>query len=133
MQAARLTYYDLMNKAKQAEQEKDVNAAINNYKQAINLEPADTLAYNRLMIIYRKEKLYKEELHIIDMAVKNIQQAYNNRKSKPKANATISKLSKALMKSTGLVDKKGNNMYEPEPISSWKKRRQVVLKRLDKA
>jgi len=76
--------------------------------------------------------MYKEELKLIDDAIKNVQQAYDNRRSKLKSTASITKLSKALMRSSGLLDKKGHSTYEPEPIARWKKRKQTVLKRLKK-
>ena len=132
MHVAALSYDELLSKGKQAEEEQDIDAAIDNYKKAIKAEPSYQLAYNRLMIVYRKQKLYKDELDLINHAIKNIQAAYNNKKVRFKSTASISKLSNALMKSTGLVDKKGNRTYEPEPISTWKKRKQTVLKRLNK-
>ena len=45
-------------------------------------------------------------------------------------NAAIKKLSKSLNKSLGLTDKKGNFLYEPEPIPTWKKRKTTVEKKL---
>ena len=132
MHVAALSYNELLSKGKQAEDAQDSDAAIENYKKAIKSESSNPLAYNRLMIVYRKQKMYKEELDLINHAIKNIQTAYNNKKAKFKSNASISKLSNALMKSTGLVDKKGNRTYEPEPIPTWKKRKQTVIKRLGK-
>jgi tetratricopeptide (TPR) repeat protein len=130
MKTASLTFDELTDRARQAEENGDMDTAIDSYKKAIELQPADILPYNRLMILYRKKKMYKEELQLINDAIKNIQEAFDQRKSKPKSNATISRLSRAIMRSTGLTDKKGNSVYEPQPISNWKKRKQTVLKRL---
>lgn len=132
MHVAPLTYDELINKGKNAEAEQDSAAAIKDYQQAIKLKPSDQFAYSRLMIVYRKEKMYKEELQLIEEAIKNIQTIYDNKKTKFKSNSNVSKLSNALMKSTGLIDKKGNRTYEPEPIATWKKRKQTVLKKSGK-
>lgn len=132
MQVAQLTYDELLKQGRQAEDERNNADAITNYQKAIQIEPINKFAYNRLMIIYRKEKMYKEELKLIDEAITNIQTAYNKKKTKFKSNSNVFKLSNALMKSTGLTDKKGDLVYEPEPVPTWKKRRQTVLKRLGK-
>ena len=126
------TLDELIDKARRAEENGDMDTAIDSYKKAIKLRPHDIFSYNRLMILYRKKKMYRAELQLINDAIKSVQEAFDNRKSKPKSNATISRLSKALMKSTGLSDKKGNSIFEPQPISNWKKRKQTVLKRLKK-
>ena len=115
---------------KKAVQDNSITSEIATFKNTIRIEPGNPLAYNKLMILYRKEKMYKEELQLINDAIKNIQAAYDNKKSKVKTNATILKLSAALMKSMGLIDKKGKSAYEPVPIKAWKKRKETVLKRM---
>src|SRR5215831_10633670 len=125
MKTVSLTFDELTDKARQAEENDNIDTAIDNYKKTIKLQPHDILPYNRLMILYRKKKMYKEELKLINDAIKSIQEAFDNRRSKPKSNITVSRLSKALMKSTGLVDKKGNSIFEPQPISNWKKRKET--------
>ena len=37
---------------------------------------------------------------------------------------------KALLKATGLADKKGNNISQPDELKKWKRRRGTVMKRL---
>ena len=41
-------------------------------------------------------------------------------------------LSIAFMKRVGLQDKKGKNLYFPEPIAKWQKRKETVQKKLGK-
>ena len=132
MKVAPLSYNKLIEKAKEAEGTGDNTIAMSDYQKAIKLQPANPFAYNRLMIIYRKQKMYKEELQLINEAINNIQNASNAQVSKFKSTSNIAKLSNALMKSTGLIDKNGKRIFEPEPIPTWKKREETVIKRIKK-
>jgi len=106
-------------------------AAAQLYEQVLKGKPTDELPYQRLMIIYRKQKLYKQELRVINAGIKNFRQAYKKRVPRAvQKNSAVSRLSSALMKSAGLADKKGNLLYEPGPISAWEKRKIVVEKKL---
>lgn len=84
-------------------------------------------AYDRLMIVYRKLKDYRKELAVIDRGIKAFENYYYSKVSKSKK---VDEISNKLAKSIGLIDKKGNSTYDPEPIDKWKKRRMVVEKRL---
>ena len=128
--ALRVSSPDLLERAHQAEEKDDLKRAASLYEQAIKIKPADEFAYNRLMIIYRKERLYKDELRIIKTGIKNFQELHN--KKSIRKNSTVGRLSEALMKSAGLIDKKGNLLYEPGPIGKWKKRQLVVEKKINK-
>ena len=50
-----------------------------------------------------------------------------------KPSKKISDISKKLNKAFHLVDKKGNSLYNPEPINRWQKRKEVVEKKIAKA
>jgi tetratricopeptide (TPR) repeat protein len=116
-----------------AEREGDLELAATLYERAIKEKPADEFSYNRLMIVYRKLKQYKNELRVINKAIKNFKEAHAKKAGKGlRKNSTIGKLSTALMKSAGLLDKKGNVVYVPEPIASWEKRKSTVEKKLGK-
>jgi len=80
------------------------------------------------MIVYRKLKDYKRELELIDRGIKAYEDYY---KSNVKKSKKVIELSSKLAKSVGLIDKKGNTTYDPEPIGKWKKRRLTVVKRLN--
>ena len=84
------------------------------------------------MIIYRKQKKYKEELEIINKGLQHFKEHDAENAAKKKSSASIKKISNSLNKSLGLVDKKGNVVYEPEPIPTWKKRKTTVEKKLKK-
>ena len=118
-----------IEEANEAEEKKDTSVAIKDYEEAIKLNPLAEKAYDRLMIIYREEKDYKNELRIINAGIKSFENFYRSKKSSSKKVAEISKM---LNRSFGFTDKKGNAVYEPEPIARWKKRKAVVEKKIKK-
>ncbi len=124
---------DIIIEAREAEKNEDLEQAASLYKQAIQVEPDNEVGYNRLMIIYRKLKDYKEELRVINNGIEFFEAQYANKAKELFDNRRkISQLSNALMKSVGLADKKGKNIYVPEPINKWKKRKEVVEKKVKK-
>ncbi len=111
----------------EAEEKEDVATAIKEYEEAIKKNALAEKAYNRLMIVYRKEKNYKKELRIITAGIKAFESFYKSKKSRSKK---IEDISQKLNRSFGFTDKKGNNLYDPEPIARWKKRKEVVEKKI---
>ncbi|HMK04572.1 MAG TPA: hypothetical protein VK489_10290 [Ferruginibacter sp.] len=97
------------------------------YQNIIKKDSRDQKAYERLMVLYRQQKDYKKELHIINTAIKIFEDLYTAPKNKDKKVNTISN---RLNKSLGLVDKKGKPFFEQKPLSTWRKRREIVLKKI---
>jgi DNA-binding SARP family transcriptional activator len=120
---------ELTSKAAEAEKT-DLSAAIKIYSHILEKDPLQTHAYDRLMILYRKEKNYKKELSIINSGIKTFEKFYKAQSGKP--SKKISEISKKLNKAFHLVDKKGNALYAPEPIDRWQKRKKVVEKKMGK-
>lgn len=121
------TAKDRLGKAKQAEAAQQLKQAAEIYEQILKEDNLEVEAYDRLMIVYRKLKDYKNELTVVDRGIKAYEDFYNSKTSKSKK---VIDISNKLAKSMGLVDKKGNTTYNPEPIRKWKKRRLVIEKRL---
>lgn len=96
------------------------------YQNIIKNNPRDQKAYERLMILSRQQKDYKKELHIINTAIKIFEKLYAAKNKGKKVNTISNQLNKALE----LVDKKGKALFEQKPLSKWKKRREIVLKKL---
>jgi hypothetical protein len=90
--------------------------------------PKETGAYNRLMVIYRKTREPRKELNVINKAIKEFEEAF--KKKTPGYDKKIIRLSKAIRKMTGLADEKGNNIYQWGELSKWKKRKELVVKKL---
>lgn len=71
-------------------------------------------------------KAVKKELNTINTAIRAYEQFYKSRSSKSKK---IIDISSKLNKAVGLLDKKGQRIYEPEPIAGWRKRKDMLEKR----
>ncbi len=107
-----------------------VKESIDFYQGVLKESPQNQQAYNRLMILYRGQKSYKKELQVIEAAIRSFESLYHSN-SKIKS-TTISRVSRQLNLAFGLTDKKGKILYEQEPIATWKKRRKVVLDKIQK-
>jgi hypothetical protein len=115
-----------IEEAVQLEQDGRLEEAAKLYEDAIKPKPLEEHPYNRLMIIYRKLKRPKDELRVIKAGIAAFQSQFI-RKSR---NKKLTELSNAMMRSAGLSDKKGKQLYYPEPVNKWMKRKQVVEKKL---
>src|SRR5689334_2820817 len=113
------------------EKEGLLEEAAEGYEKIISEHPLNLRANDRLMIVYRKLKEYKKELQTVERAIDRFEEHY--KKHQPIHNKKIATLSKALLKATGLADNKGNNIYEPGELMRWKKRRDLLLKKLKAA
>lgn len=129
---AALSPVEALEKAKEAEADGELEQAAGMYERVINEKSIDDFPYDRLMIIYRKLKQYKDELRIINKAIKLYEDFYKKPVRKSAKQQKLATLSNAFIKSAGLKDKKGNLLYVPEPISRWMKRKAVVEKKLKK-
>lgn len=130
--AVRYTSRNLHVRAKQAEQAGEPEEAVKLYNQALKNDPTDDLAYNRLMVYYRRKKDYKKELSIIQSAIaSHLRHAQETGQQWLKKNKKTARTAKALVKSLGLIDKKGTPKLETRQIAAWRKRLTVVRKRLN--
>lgn len=121
---------DALQKARDHESDGELKEAAGYYEKAVKVYSTDEKIYNRLMIIYRKLREYKKELAVINAGIKAFSDLYSSGKSSDKKVASISR---ALLKSTGLADKKGNVLFEQEPIGRWKKRKTLVEGKIKKS
>src|SRR5688500_17750680 len=120
--------------AMEAEEQGDFDQTISFYEQNIKEPVADQFAYDRLMILYRKQKAYTEELRVIKKGIQVFReqgkQVLKNNIARKKNKSELEKLSNAFMKGTGLIDRKGNVTHIPEPVNKWMKRQLVVEKKI---
>ncbi|MEP6724800.1 MAG: hypothetical protein ABJC98_03240 [Bacteroidota bacterium] len=122
--------YDWKRSARLLEQDGDNEEAIDIYKAVLKKQPHNAYLYDRLMIIYRKEKAYKKELSVITAAIKKFSDLIQPVK---KAHSKkITSLSKSILHAVGLTDKKGLVLYQPQPIARWEKRKRTANQRLAK-
>jgi hypothetical protein len=128
MEDEALSIKEIMSLAGEAEATKNNSLAIGLYTVAIKKDRLNTYAYDRLMKILRQLKDYKKELAVINKGIKAYEQFYKSKMKK--RSGKVTEISQKLNRSFGLTDKKGNNLYDPEPIARWKKRKINVEKKL---
>lgn len=121
---------DLLGTARYLEKKGDLKAAARIYEKLVKKETLKEFTYNRLMMIYRKQKDFKNELRVINSGIQTFQDFYMP--SAVGKHKTIISLSKKLNVLIGLTDSKGRSLAEAEPIKKWKKRKEIVLKKLSK-
>jgi tetratricopeptide (TPR) repeat protein len=112
------------------EREGELREAAEAYEQLVKEHPLNEKAYDKAMKIYRQLKEYKKELDVIDAGINAFEDSYNKKHDPPAKK--VKDLSAALLKATGLADKKGNRLYLPGPLARWQKRRVTVENRLKK-
>jgi tetratricopeptide (TPR) repeat protein len=130
-QQATSTYSECIATAKELEQNNELEEAIKAYKKCLAIKKTDEYVFDRLMILFRKQKEYKKELDIIQQAISAFEKLYAE-SAPAKTNKLIQKISNSILRSTGLSDKKGNLVYKPQPLLRWYKRATLVKKRLKK-
>lgn len=101
------------------------------YRQSLKVQHRDEKAYNRLMVIFRKMKDYKNESFIIQRAIKAFENFHDERGKR--ISKQVAGASKAIMKALGLINKKGEPVYMPQPVERWSKRLDWVERKLGKA
>jgi hypothetical protein len=121
---------DLMSQALEHEEEGEWKEAAAVYEKLLKQTRVNEKLYDRLMIMYRRIKDYKKELSTINHAIEVFETQYSRVHKTP--NKKISRISNALMKATGLLNKKGENLYQPGPVGRWKKRKATVQKKIKK-
>ena len=116
--------------------EDEPDEPIDVYQQQVKKGTLSTIPYDRLMIYYRKQKRYSEELEVISKGIEALQNFYADQQKqalRSRMNPKLEALSRKIGKSTGLLDKKGKEVYLPEPLPKWIKRKSVVEDKINKA
>jgi hypothetical protein len=108
-------------------EKEDREEAVNEYKRIAAVYPLNEKVYDRLMILYRQLKMPKEELFWINKAIRTFEEKFKAGTSTP--SPKIASISKSLIRSMGLADKKGKSYYLPEPIARWTKRKELLEKK----
>lgn len=119
---------DIAAMARYFEHTNDPGKAAKLYERLIRSHRFNEHNYNRLMMIYRRKKDFKNELRVINEGIKAFQEFYL-----PFAtgrNRAVINLSKKLNVLIGLTDRKGRSIADTEPIGKWKRRKDVVLRKL---
>ena len=126
------TNAELLEQAKAAEAADDLKKAEQLYQRLLRQDTHNETAYNRLMIIYRKQKEFKKELETVKDGIAAFEEKYASSIKTP-SNKKVSHLSTAFLKATGLANKKGKPSYLPEPLPKWHRRKEILEKKLKKS
>lgn len=121
----------LMKRAQMLEKEGNAEDAAAVYEKLIKAQPHNETAYGRLLIIYRKSKAFKKELAVLNAGIKAFEELYRNNIKRNPSNKMI-EISKALLKLTGLSDKRGKPLYQREPVGRWTRRKLLLLAKMKK-
>jgi hypothetical protein len=128
---AHVSKAELLEQARQYEAEGDLKKAGVVYEKLVRSDRYNEHAYNRLMILYRKQKEPQRELSIIKQAMAAFEEKYAS-SVKTIRSKKVSTLSSAFLKAAGLSDKKGKLLFLPEPLAKWSRRKLLLEKKLKK-
>lgn len=106
----------------------ETEQAIAAYQQALKLNIRQELAYQRLMIIFRKQQDYKKELAIVEAAIAAFEKLQQDRLKA--SSKMVSRLSRRIAAFTGLAGKNGAALYEGQPLTRWKLRKELLKNKL---
>lgn len=121
---------ELAAEAKAMEAAGDTKSALKLYTKLSRLRPSDTGVYHRMAILHRKEKDYTSEMQVVEKALAALQKIYTRT---AEANSTVKKISARINRAFGMVDRKGNPLFDPEPVIKWKRRKAIVAKKIKSA
>lgn len=122
---------DVLEEAKDLEKEGELDRAATLYLRYLKKLPGNEFAFSRLMIIYRKQADAEKEMEVIDRAIKTFEDIFSKAQKIRPTRKTVD-ISRKLMKTMGLTDKKGNELYEREPLKTWKRRKALLENRISK-
>lgn len=126
----------LLQKLQQAtglEKAGDLPGAQKIFLQLLGKIPGNYSAYDRLMVIYRKQKEAKKELELIDLAIKDFEESYLNRQNSWIAkNKEAAEMTRSLAISLGVMDKRGLPVGSDPVLQKWQKRRDLLALRMQK-
>ncbi|MET0464806.1 MAG: hypothetical protein ABW007_16710 [Chitinophagaceae bacterium] len=120
---------EILIQAEKFEKDGKLAEAAKLYLRHLKKLPGSEHAFSRLMIIYRKQRDVERELEVIDRAIKTFQVIFKKSLRISPTRKTI-EISRKLMKAMGLADSKGVELNEREPLQKWKKRKELLEKRL---
>lgn len=129
--AKRVSINEQLKHARALESEGKTEEAIKDYKAILTKDSLNTTAYNRLMILYRKQKAYKKEQSMIKKALSAYEKdILEDQREWKKSNDKSADLSRNLAKALGLIDEDGKPVYQDPQMMAWRKRLDFVEKKL---
>jgi tetratricopeptide (TPR) repeat protein len=129
--ATRISINAQLKRARSLESDGCTEEAIKDYRAIITQDRLNVDAYNRLMVLFRKQKDYKKEHQIIKKALHAFEKEIKeNQREWKKTNRKSADLSENLAKALGLLDNLGDPVYDDPQMMTWRKRLRVVEQKL---
>ncbi|MDF2476181.1 MAG: hypothetical protein K0S24_1664 [Sphingobacterium sp.] len=129
--ATRISINAQLKRARSLESDGCTEEAIKDYRAIITKDRLNVDAYNRLMVLFRKQKDYKKEHQIIKKALHAFEKEIKeNQREWKKTNRKSADLSENLAKALGLLDNLGDPVYDDPQMMTWRKRLRVVEQKL---
>lgn len=115
----------------------DIEGAIEQYEQNVSDRVTATQSYDRLMILYRRQKKFKDEIRVIDIANEVFTEVnevrYRNAATKPENRKYLAELQTAMEECRGVKNDEGWYIFSPYPVMKWILRREKVEALLQKS
>jgi len=128
------SYEDKLEAARNLEREGQLEKAEKAYQDIVDKEPTVYAAYDRLLVIYRKQKNYRKEYSTVNAAIKAYKTNFlDSQKQWIRQHRVAARLSKSLAVSLGVLDNKGLPVNDDPLLVKWKKRKAVIAKKIKKA
>lgn len=129
--ASKLSLKELIEQGLSLEKEGEFREAVKSYSAAIKRAPTYSAAYNRLMILFRRQKEYKKEIDLIGQALQSYEQEIADERQRwEKDHSGSADISLKLAKSMGLINEKGLPVHEEPQVLAWRKRLETARKKL---
>ena len=119
-------------RAKVLEAEGETEEAMEIYRRVLKNDPLNETAVSRLLVLYRRQKAYKEELTLLKAAISAYEaEQLAGQEAWRKKHQKAARISLSLAQKLGVAGKKRTSpIYDNRLVTTWRKRMAVVMKRL---
>ena len=119
-------------RAKVLEAEGETEEAMEIYQRVLKNDPLNETAVSRLLVLYRRQKAYKEELALLKAAILAYEaEQLAGQEAWRKKHQKAARISLSLAQKLGVAGKKRTApIYDNRLVTTWRKRMAVVMKRL---
>jgi len=119
---------------KEAEANQQPELAAELYEKELAKGYNDLVPYERLLVLYRRQKKYKDELRVLNQGIQLLEDQMTDRQkdvfAKKRQRTKLLRLSKTLAQKMGLLSSKGDHLLLPQPLEKWTNRRKALQKKI---
>jgi tetratricopeptide (TPR) repeat protein len=119
---------------KEAEANGQPELATELYEKELSKGYNDLVPYERLLVLYRRQKKYRQELQVLSKGIKLLEDQLSDRQkevfAKNRQRTKLLRLSRTLAQKLGLLNRKGDHVLLPQPLEKWVNRKKTVQKKI---